>query len=73
MQPDPARCSECSGEMEVGFILDFTEGAMLQQKWARGLPVKGWLGLGLKVKAEDCLIVETHRCKSCGYLKSYAK
>jgi len=72
MQPDPARCSECGGEMEVGFMTDVTEAGFLQQKWARGFPVAGWFA-GLKVKKEDSLLVETHRCKSCGYLKSYAK
>jgi len=72
MQPDPARCSECSGEMEVGFMTDVSNGTVLQQEWARGFPVKRWWG-GLKVKEEDCLLVETRRCKSCGYLKCYAK
>jgi hypothetical protein len=65
--------SECGGEMEAGFMIDVAEAGVLQQKWARGLPVKGWLGISVKVKKEDCLLVETHRCKSCGYLKCYAK
>jgi len=72
MQPDPARCAECGGETEVGFIPDSTYGGVLQQKWARGLPVKSWF-LGVKVDLENCRRVEVYRCKACGYLKCYAK
>jgi hypothetical protein len=49
MQADPARCSECGGEMEVGFIIDFTHSGIVQQRWARGPAEKRWIG-GVKVK-----------------------
>jgi hypothetical protein len=70
MQSDPTRCSECGGEMEVGFFADVSDSGTLQQRWARGPVVKRWIG-GVKVK--ESLPVETHRCKNCGLLKSYAK
>jgi len=70
MQSDPTRCSECAGETEVGFILDFTHSGVVQQKWARGPVVRKWIG---GVKTDVTLPVETYRCKSCGLLKSYAK
>jgi hypothetical protein len=47
MQPDQTRCSECGGEMELGVILDNSDGRVDPQKWARGSPDKSWLG-GLK-------------------------
>jgi hypothetical protein len=70
MQSDLTRCSECGGEMEVGFLVDVTDSRTLQQRWARGPVVKSWI-LGVKVK--QSLLIETHRCKNCGLLKSYAK
>jgi hypothetical protein len=70
MQSDPTRCSECGGEMEAGFIADVAESSVLQQRWARGPVEKKWIG-GVKVK--ESLPVTTHRCQSCGLLKSYAK
>jgi Domain of unknown function (DUF6487) len=72
MQPDQTRCSECGGEMELGVILDNSDGRVDPQKWARGNPDKSWLG-GLKIKKGQFSVVDTYRCKVCGYLKSYAK
>jgi hypothetical protein len=72
MQPDRTRCTECGGEMELGFILDYTYGGILPQKWAKDAPKKSWWG-GIKVNQADCRTVETTRCMACGFLKSYAK
>lgn len=71
MQPDRTRCPECGGEMEVGFIPDFTYGSVLPQRWCPGTPQKSWLG-SLKVNWKTCRSVQTDRCTSCGLLRSYA-
>lgn len=72
MQPDRTRCTECGGEMELGFLLDTTRGGILPQRWSKNFPEGTWWG-GVKVKWDQCRIVKTDRCKACGYLKSYAK
>ena len=72
MQPDAARCPECGGEMEQGFIPDVAEGKVLRQVWVIGPPQKNWIG-GIKIKRDKWRHVETHRCKNCGLLKSYAR
>jgi hypothetical protein len=72
MQDSRVSCSECEGEMELGFILDMMNGAIGAQKWTEDAPKKSWWG-GIKVKWKECRPVETLRCKSCGLLKSYAK
>jgi len=38
--------------------------------WVRGPVVEKWIG---GVKTQGALPVQTHRCKNCGLLKSYAK
>lgn len=73
MQPDAARCPECGGEMEQGFIPDVAEGKTLQQQWVRGEPRRKWWVLGIYIKAGEAQRVETYRCKNCGLLKSYAR
>jgi hypothetical protein len=72
MQPDPLRCTECGGEMEIGYIADHTEYGCVQQVWVKEPPQKNWIG-GLKIKRENVRKVDTNRCKSCGFLKSYAR
>jgi hypothetical protein len=72
MEPKPARCSDCGGEMETGFMLDYSYAALLQQRWVKDAPKFGWLG-GLKVKQDATRAVLTERCKGCGLLKSYAR
>jgi len=72
MKPDPARCPECGGEMEQGFIPDVAEGRTLQQQWVKGPPRKRWWA-GILIKRGEARVVETSRCKDCGLLKSYAR
>jgi hypothetical protein len=72
MQPDPMRCTECGGEMEIGFILDRTQNYFFPQSWTKDPPKKRWWGT-VKVNRDECRTVETNRCKACGFLKSYAK
>jgi hypothetical protein len=56
--------------MEVGFLLELTYGAALPTRWITGAPEKRWIG-GVKTD-KQWYGVETWRCKSCGYLESYA-
>ncbi|HEV7858099.1 MAG TPA: PF20097 family protein [Pyrinomonadaceae bacterium] len=64
-------CSECDGEMEEGFILDSTHGALMVSRWLSGKPEPSWWQ-GTKTKGKKARIIETYRCVKCGLLKSYA-
>ncbi len=65
------KCSECSGEMEEGFILDNTYGARLVIRWLKGQPEPSFWQ-GTVTKGKECRTVTTWRCVQCGFLKSYA-
>jgi hypothetical protein len=65
------RCGKCGGEMQVGFIADFSYGAILVQRWVESEPVKQFLG-GVKTPREKSHETRTFRCTNCGYLESYA-
>lgn len=64
-------CSECGGEMEEGFILDNSYGALLVSRWISGKPEPSWWQ-GTTIKGKEARQVETYRCVKCGLLKSYA-
>jgi hypothetical protein len=55
--------------METGFILDRYYGGAGPVWWIPGVPQKRWFG-GLKL--DQAYRVKTWRCKSCGWLASYA-
>ena len=64
------KCPDCGGEMEEGIIPDYNYmNNAVQQVWATNAR-KNLLG-GLKFDKK--YIVKTYLCKSCGFLKSYAK
>lgn len=66
-------CSRCGGAMEEGFLLDSTGefGAQVQSRWLEGKPERAhWTGL--KTRGRQELTVMTYRCKTCGFLESYA-
>lgn len=70
------RCPDCSVEMEVGFIPDFSHGATLHMGWQPGLP-EDWKIFGLKtgsVKADPkkALPIYAFRCPNCGLLQMHA-
>ena len=67
---DAPKCLRCSGEMEVGFLLDRMHSGAQAAEWISGPPEKKWIG-GVKTNTRS-FPVETWRCKSCGYLESYA-
>jgi hypothetical protein len=71
MSGSTQRCPKCNGELIQGFVVDYTEGGgRFVQHWAVGPPQKSFL-MGTKLP-KGCLPVGTFRCKSCGYLESYA-
>jgi predicted nucleic-acid-binding Zn-ribbon protein len=64
-------CPKCGGQMEEGFIIDYTHGAPTVSSWVQGPPQKGWLG-GAKSWGKERREVRTFRCVGCGFLESYA-
>ena len=62
------KCPKCGGEMEEGTIADTCNniGSVKHQRWGTGIQ-SSLSGL------ENPREVITNRCKSCGYLESYAK
>jgi predicted nucleic-acid-binding Zn-ribbon protein len=64
-------CAKCGGEMEEGFVLDYTYGGRLQSGWVEGEPERS-LWRGIKLRGKEQLPVFTFRCSRCGYLESYA-
>ena len=73
-------CPKCSGEMVHGFVIDRSHAFTFVSQWKRGTPTpNSWFeslftGLGIKTpKAAECLSIGTFRCKTCGFLESYAR
>lgn len=70
MKPD-RKCPICQGEFEGGFVPDNAYARILKSKWVKGITGSGLLKLvGSYVEPHD---IGTFRCKTCGYLESYAK
>jgi predicted nucleic-acid-binding Zn-ribbon protein len=61
------KCIKCNGIMEKGLVPDQEGGlsAYTSPKWTKKVKLFFWL--------EDSSNIITYRCKSCGYLESYAK
>jgi hypothetical protein len=67
---DPT-CPKCASAMDDGFTLDNTYGGHLQAEWVEGEPKRSFW-TGLTVAKETRHPITTYRCRSCGYLESYA-
>lgn len=72
MSPTPDQCPKCNGQMEQGFVLDFTYGTRLVSQWVAGAPEKSFW-VGTKLPTEKLTPIGTFRCTSCGFLESYAR
>lgn len=72
MSESNTNCPKCSAELEEGFILDYTHGAIVPSNWVEGEPVKSFW-TGTKISDKKQLQVKTFRCVRCGFLESYAK
>lgn len=64
-------CLKCGGGMERGFILDYTDGHVMQSTWMEGTPRRSFW-TGVKIKWRRKFHIDTLRCEKCGYLESYA-
>lgn len=58
------KCPKCGGEMDEGIVKP-DGGYVGRQKWGKEV---NWRGM-----VKDGLTVKTFKCKTCGYLESYAK
>jgi hypothetical protein len=64
--------------MELGYTLDMSHGATYTGQWAKGSAKRWWLSIFQPViianpKIEERIPIGTFRCRSCGYLESYAR
>jgi hypothetical protein len=66
-------CTECSGAMEEGFILDRGHfDSRHVPSWVGGPPERSFWS-GLKTTGKPAHEVVTYRCVQCGLLRSYAR
>ena len=65
-------CPKCNGEMEQGFVLDMTYGALSVSQWVRGAPEKSFW-TQTKAPTASRIPIGTFRCANCGFLESYAR
>ncbi len=64
-------CPKCQSAMIEGFVIDNTYGARGVSNWVEGPPRKSfWTGVSLS--GQEPLEIATWRCRSCGFLESYA-
>ncbi len=64
-------CPKCQSAMVEGFIVDNTHGGNRVSGWAEGPPEKSFW-FGVKLRGRKPIDVATWRCRSCGFLESYA-
>jgi hypothetical protein len=65
-------CPKCRGPMERGYVLDNTHGGRLVSHWSAGQPQKSFW-TGTKPPDDRQIPIGTFRCKSCGFLESWAR
>ena len=71
-------CPKCNGEMVAGFVIDMSHMRAFTSQWSEGAPERDSF-LGFKIGGNvinppvDTIPIGTFRCKSCGYLESYAR
>ena len=65
-------CSECGGEMQEGYIPDFTRGTARQSFWVEGAFEKDFWGFP-KYKGKKTHRITAYRCENCGFIKLFAK
>ena len=64
-------CPKCDADMELGFMVDNSHGAIAEPEWASGPVQRSWW-TGVKVSDRRKHVVQTYRCTACGFLESYA-
>jgi hypothetical protein len=58
--------------MEQGFIVEYTGGSNRVSTWVPGAPQKSFW-THTKVRFDETVPIGVFRCKSCGFLESYAR
>lgn len=72
------RCPDCDGEMEDGFVPDFSYATVKQTCWhpgkPEGLTFFGMKGVDPSIKCdpEKIIPITTYRCRECHVLRAYA-
>jgi hypothetical protein len=65
------QCPKCNSPMQQGFVQDKGLNMRYVSQWAAGPPQKSfWLGTN---PPDNLIPIGAFRCKSCGYLESYAR
>ena len=65
------QCPKCHGEMEQGFVADYSMAAALVASWHPGHPEKKLVGHTKAPRAEG-VPIGAYRCHSCEFLEFYA-
>lgn len=76
MKPIQLVCPKCRGEMERGYAIDTNMSFEFSSQWAPGVPKKAgaWFAPAIKTpKPVVVLTIGVFRCRSCGFLESYAR
>lgn len=61
MSATPMSCPKCEGEMEQGFIVDYSHAALFVSQWAPGAPKKSFWQQ-TRLPKEGVIPVGTFRC-----------
>ncbi len=64
-------CPKCQSSMVEGFVVDRTDSGWRVSGWVDGTPEKGFWG-GVRLRGKKPVETATWRCRSCGFLESYA-
>ena len=65
-------CPKCQSAMVEGFLVDHGDaGCRHVGAWVEGAPERSFWS-GVKLKGREPLEIATWRCRSCGFLESYA-
>jgi len=70
------KCPDCHSDLEKGYVMDHTHGAILVQRYAKGeiptAPQKMVMGL-YESTPSDVRRIYTYRCTGCNRLFNYAQ
>ena len=64
-------CLRCQSSMELGFLLDNTQGGYARTVWVSGAPEHN-IWTGLRLKGHVVIPVVAYRCTQCGLLEFFA-
>ena len=78
MSDPDVRCPKCREEMERGYTIDISQAVTFTGQFVKGVPKRSWVDFfqQLVIKTpnfNERIPIATFRCKSCGFLESYAR